>query len=499
MENKEVGASRKLKMKIQDLEYYWADRTETGELIFDTTTEAGKNKLLNLQNILKMQFYEHWGMMRENLVNQIGKGLDKNDAYDALTAPVTSELTLGGIRKLKSVQEGGTFDVTVKTIGKDGIERKETVKLLDLEDVIAADNDITNLLQLSKKARQEYEKFAKELNNSQSDVMRNAQTAVEFESNGLRTMERLVETKDPSQFFETVISQGSASDVENLRKRFVLNRLEFHKQQGGSTSSADLKQVELQSELEFKEGMIYYITQGLLDRAGMSKSTVRKLKTLDGTVMPHTEMTNAAQFYTDLHNERNQEIFQMFFDDKHIEYLENLGDFMRIASGAGNVKYGVEGIVRNISPNELISRAFNLARGMVGLPYVGAELGARLAMSKNIELMGLAIRNKDAADIMGKLLETPETLTLDEVKRFGVLLKSHIAQEMLKKGIPAVNSEYLSQNEMNRYERLTSMELMENAPDEQGFMDKIFRGITYPFLSEEGDEIETVQYWVAYV
>ena len=237
--------------------------------------------------------------------------------------------------------------------------------------------------------------------------------------------------------------------------------------------------------------MIYFITQGLISRAGMSKSTIRKLKTLDGTVMPHTEMTNAAQFFTDVANDRNKEIFQLIFDDKHIEYLEDLGDFMRMASGAANVKYGVEGVVRNISPNELISRAFNLARGMVGLPYVGAELAARLAMGKNIELIGLAIRNKEAADIMNTMMETPEKLTLDQVKKFGTLLKAHVAQELLKQGIPAVNSEYLSQNEMNRYERLTSMELMENPPEQYGFMDKLFKGLTYPFV--EGGTSEAVQ------
>ena len=304
-------------------------------------------------------------------------------------------------------------------------------------------------------------------------------------------MQKLVETKDPAQFFETVIAQGSVDDVIDIRDKFILNRLEFHKQQGGDASPAALREVELKSELEFKEGMIYYITQGLLNRAGMSKSTIRRLKTLDGTIMPHTEMTNAAQFFTDVANDRNKEIFQLFFDEKHIEYLEDMADFLRMASGATNVKYGVEGIVRNISPNELISRAFNLARGMVGLPYVGTELAARLAMGKNIELMALAIRNKEAADIMSVMMETPEQLSLEQVKKFGTLLKAHIAQELLKQGIPAVNSEYLSQNEMNRYERLTSMELMENPPEEYGFMDKIFKGLTYPFV--EGGTSEAVQ------
>ena len=485
------NAGRTLKNKVQELEYYWADRGPTGELVFDTTTSHGAAKLKNLQDLLKMQFYEHWGTMRENLVNQIAKGFNKDNNYDALTSPVTGNLTFRNIERLQELNEGGTFDVTILTKGKDGQIRKEKVQLLDLEDIIAADNDITNLLELSKTAREEYAKFAKELNNAQSDVMKNAQEIANLRTNSVRDLDKLVETKDPAKFFETVISQSSVDDVIDLRQKFVLNKVNFHKAQGGSMTPNDLKQVELQAELEFKEGMIYYITQGLLDRAGMSKSTVKKLKTLDGSIMPHTEMTKAAQFFADIKNDKNQEILQLFFDDQHIEYIEDLADFMLSASGASQVKYGATGVIRNISPNELISRAFNLARGMVGLPYVGAELGVRLAASKNIELIGLALRNKDAALIIGKLLEDPKSVSLEEVKTFGTLVKGHIANELLTRGVPNVNAEYLPQDEMRRYERLTSVELMENnPPDNTSFADGVLSNIYKSFTGEESEAVQ---------
>jgi len=486
----ERNASSNLRKKIDELEYYWGDRGPTGEVVFNITTAEGKAKLENLQNLLKMQFYEHWGSMRENLVNQIAKGLNKDNVYDPLTAPVTPSLTFNNVEKLKRLQEDNAFKVTILEKTKDGVERKRTVDLLDVEDIIAADNDITNLLELSKTAREQYNKLAKDLNNAQSDVMKNAQDIANLRKNGTRELEKISEIKDPAQFFETVISQGTYKDVADMKSKFLLGKIEMHKAEGGLTDSKTLKEVELKAELEFKEGMIYYITQGLLDRAGMSKSTVKRLKTLDGTVMPHTEMTKAAQFFTDIKNDKNQEIFQMFFDDKHIEYMEDIADFLQIASGTSNVKYNAEGIIRNISPNELISRAFNLARGMVGLPYVGAELGIRLAASKNIELLGLALRNKDAALIMGKLLEDPKTVSLDEVRTFGTLVKAHIANELVTKGVPNINAEYLPQEEMRRYERLTSMELMDNPPDDHSFVDGILTNI---YKSFTGEQSETVQ------
>ena len=47
-------------------------------------------------------------------------------------------------------------------------------------------------------------------------------------------------------------------------------------------------------------------------------------------------------------------------------------------------------LLESISNNELISRAFNLARGMVSPTYVGAEIAFRLASNAGIEMLQLA-------------------------------------------------------------------------------------------------------------
>ena len=65
----------------------------------------------------------------------------------------------------------------------------------------------------------------------------------------------------------------------------------------------------------------------------------------------------------------------------------------------------IGGMVRGISNNEIISRAFNLARGMVSPTYVGAEIAFRLASNAGIEMLQLAGSSREASRLMKQMLE----------------------------------------------------------------------------------------------
>ena len=129
------------------------------------------------------------------------------------------------------------------------------------------------------------------------------------------------------------------------------------------------------------------------------------------------------------------------------------------------------------------------------LPYdneIGVERCVWICLSIMLEIiLGGKIDCDELIKPIGKLLEDPKSVSLEEVKTFGTLLKGHIANELLTKGVPNVNAEYLPQDEMRRYERLTSVELMENnPPDNISFADGVLSNI---YKSFTGEESETVQ------
>tara|TARA_X000001382_G_C3177183_1_gene181321 strand:- start:56 stop:4735 length:4680 start_codon:yes stop_codon:yes gene_type:complete len=478
LENRGTNPGRKLKEKINDLVYYWGDKEESGQLIFDLTTDNGKAKFQNIQDLLKMQFYEHWGMMRENLVSQIGKKLDDPD-FDLLKTPILSDRNFDNAKKLRKLEDEGVFKVQVKRLNQETGEIETTeISMLSMDEIIAADNDIDYVLELSSSARKQYQNLARELNDASSDVNVQAKTALDIQEKSVETFQKLSSyAEDPAMFFEKVIAKGNKDSVSILKERYlVLRKAELGY---NDLSASEIIKKENMLEAEFDEGMRHFIINGLLERAGTKRSSTIKIKNLDGTTdRGHREISNAAQFATDIRNEDTQEILEMFLEKDHMDYLNNFSDFLEFAAGASQLRYTPSGVIRSISPNELISRAFNLARGMVSPTYVAAELGVRIAAQNGIELVGLALENKQAAEIMGRMLDAPETLNLDDVKNLGVLIKSYVARQLTMRGNPAIEGNYMSKSEKQKYQSQSSAELLEQLPEKGNFFNKQINQLT---------------------
>ena len=140
-----------------------------------------------------------------------------------------------------------------------------------------------------------------------------------------------------------------------------------------------------------------------------------------------------------------------YLDEEHVNLLQDLSLFLEYSQGTSLAKrYVPEGVVRGVSPNELISRAFNLAREMVSPTYVAAELGVRVSMNHDIEVLELAITSKPIAIALNKILITNNP-TDDDIKNLAVLLKSHIATGLAQNNVFA--QEYVPQDpiEINKH------------------------------------------------
>ena len=85
-----------------------------------------------------------------------------------------------------------------------------------------------------------------------------------------------------------------------------------------------------------------------------------------------------------------------------------------------------------MSINEVISRGFNLARGMVSPAYVGAEFAVRISQNAGIDMMKMAAGNKEAADIMANLLLHPEKIKGVEMSKFKTLITDFVFTELAR-------------------------------------------------------------------
>jgi hypothetical protein len=77
-----------------------------------------------------------------------------------------------------------------------------------------------------------------------------------------------------------------------------------------------------------------------------------------------------------------------------------------------------------------MARGFNLARRMVSPQYVAAEIGVNLALQSGLNLMKLAAGNKEAADIMLRLIKFPQDMTKKDLDTFTNMVTDFAVTEL---------------------------------------------------------------------
>ena len=100
----------------------------------------------------------------------------------------------------------------------------------------------------------------------------------------------------------------------------------------------------------------------------------------------------------------------------------------------GSTSVRLQGLLREITPNEALSRGFNLARGMVGPYYVAAEVYLRIAGSHGIDVMRMAVHSPEAGQLMGELITNPKGFDVRKTRSFITIFEEFIATELATMG-----------------------------------------------------------------
>jgi len=433
-----AGATGRLQNSVEEFRRYWGDRVEevtdadgnvTSQFVFDATTEDGMSLWKALQKSAEASVFSSWGSARElNLQEAIRRAASGQDISEGT-------YKFGVLSKLNNAQE--QFTMYVRT--KPG-EPPQKLNLVDFGDMFEAEADITDLIGLSKEVRKQFDDFRRTVNGETGNLGELAKDEVLKSKRFQNKMERIAGTSDVGDFFEMYIARGTTSSINMLRDTFVDGLV------------AEVPNMTRQQAInEFNSGMVVMITNGLLRRAEVAPSgtvTFSSIdggaavgyKNFDGTTRTRETMTNASQLVADLENEDTIKILREFMDDEHLQYLHDFAGFMQMAAGTSVNRYSSNG-VRSISPNEVISRAFNIARGMVSPTYVGAEFAFRVLEKQKISLVQVAAESKEAAEILNRIMAKPETVTDANVKTLGTILTSIAAREAAR----------LSQNKVSEY------------------------------------------------
>ena len=397
-----------LKFRDKFYEFYrqMSDFSADGNVpIFDLDDELGAAKFEAFKSALTNQIYSDWASKFLKITETISP-TPRAGLLDRKT------LTAGyNFAKIDRDRLNDISSLTKVMVQKNG-ELVE-MNMLDLTKMLDDELDIVKHITRYQKAQKTYEKIRRTGMKKILNLKKNESSSLNVRNKIIEEIENISKFKrNPEGFYTQYIINGTADGIREIRKEAL--KKGFKRE-------------------DFDNALMYYVNKGMLAAGDLKVMSGKKVPTFDGKFASLKGFNAPENLLNDLRERK--EIFDEILGKDISDNMEQIVDLLVKERDAFGDVDRISGMVRGISNNEIISRAFNLARGMVSPTYVGAEIAFRLASNAGIEMLQLAGSSKEASRLMRQMLENPEKLTPAEIGRFGVLALDFVITEYARMDI----------------------------------------------------------------
>ena len=419
----------------RELLFTWGKYNAKDSYYIDLNDETGRDTFKALQTQILGKLYDEWAGKAQKRLEKIQPGgstasLQTEEAISRVAELGTGGYNFGRANRYEKLYE--EFVIEVKDSNGNIVKRR----LFEddqgnnlLEKMIREENDIVKLSASNPLVKKERDKFISEFTAKLNTADNLARVTGEINLRSVERLKRLANVTDTKQFFEQVILAKDVKDIRILKNDFVQGLVK----QGMS---------EAEAISQFDEGMQYMAFNGLLRSSNVSPVKGSTYLTFQGEKRTVEQVLNPEIMLQNLENENVIEIFgEIGIDDDTINFFTASAKYMNLIVEGSNaaVAFSREGALRGISPNEIISRAFNLARRMVSPQYVAAEIAFRLMQQNKMSVLELAATDKTGAaqEIIYQLMTDPETVTSKDISTLLPILSSFLVREFTFRGIEA--------------------------------------------------------------
>ena len=449
-----------------DLQGFFGQQVN-GEIVFDLRKPMNQAKFKLFQKAINQSLYEKWDDLRFSALKNLPAKDDWSSQVDIAqgqfggTLQNLKPLDETTIKRMEELQSKVFDKIKIIHAGSDG--KPTQIRFIDLQGMIQNDRRLEKILASSPKARKQARDIEADFKTMESSLKEKVNA-------------RIARDKGHTKILMDAFGSGkvgnNAVTVTNNILAMTPEQLSALKSDMTSTQVTDLggeklevtgargdKPITLPATMtaeEFEMGLGNVLLEGLFEIGGYGPSG--KMMWTSGN--KGTKYVTSEGF-TDQGLAKLQKLLDVDHPDEAVakkaaltieklnvvlgeDATDALTTFARFftlnqlqAQGVGDVK--ISGLMRDISPNELISRAFNLARGMVGPTYLAAELYLRVAGSHGIEVMNLALQNKEAGKLMVKMMETPANFTPKDAKDFVFILNEFVFTQLAMAGVKEIN------------------------------------------------------------
>ena len=375
-----------------------------------------------------------------NFGYKIGQYLDKDKAKLDIGLPKSNVLDGGGydwerIQNIKQVQD--KLMIAAKVPVEGGGTKIIKVKLVDLDQLAKDQASIEELIVKDAKIRDKALTYKTNIVNKTDAVLSATTTKVALPDEVLIRINQMSGTTgDPKSFFTKYVLNGTEDGLDALVTR-------MNRELGDSFQVGD---VTYDTADVIDRGISNLIVNGMFQIAEVGPLQGRTYASpVSGKQVPVIGFGTPEELLNAMDKPEVENIFKRFvrtetqvgdkintptkpISDDHYEMLRDTVEYL--VSEQEYEVGKVVNMVRGMGMNQLISRSFNLARGMVSPQYVAAEFAVSLASHAGLDLMKLAAKNEVANELILDLMLFPKRMTKADLNNFKTLVNDFIVTEL---------------------------------------------------------------------
>jgi hypothetical protein len=297
--------------------------------------------------------------------------------------------------------------------------------ILDLDAFVQKETDLHNIMKNNEKARKNVNGYIETLNNRMTRDKNKILAEVDAENLHRNAILKSINQGDGKKLLDSYIdsmppaldAEVSASVMQQFRSDldFVIK------------ANPDLKPEDL------KRAWSGMLLESLMEKGNYVATEIR---TLHGNVVTSRVLEDPIEVMFALERPTTRKIFEeLGVDPDHYDALLATSAYMTVVeSTKRTVREG--GAINVPDPRYtdvgIISRAFNLARGMVSSEYLVVEAGFRIMKDNDIRLMDFLLNDKEAARLLMKIVkgDGKTNLTNMQANLLGDRISAFIVREL---------------------------------------------------------------------
>ena len=376
----------KVKDNFEDIVRQMSENID-GVPTFDLDSKEGRLRFETMQKAIVQNIYSNWGQKVVDSSNKLQDVKIKKQLLNNMGGYDFQTLNADRLKDLSA-----NTKVTVIENGK-----KKPVSLLDFTKLIEEQKDIVKVMETSQDLRDKYKVFKETGNETIKNIASEVMDNINIRNETIEKLRKLT-ALDEDSFLKAIV-----------KGRYTKNNIDLLREQAAK---------EGVKKEDFNEAVAYMLTNGIINSGNLKTIPNNFLSGFDGLPKPLKGFDSPEEMLANLRNDNIKPLLQEIIGDNHVAFLDDIADYLQREKASQIDIDRLVGLTRPMGTNEIISRAFNIARGMVSPTYVGAELAFRLASNANIDMIKMAAKDPYAAELMAKMMEFPEQISKLELNTF---------------------------------------------------------------------------------